>query len=138
MRPSSPQAPWRARINHIGLGTQLQHALPNGRGLVSFRLARTWSRFGSLRAYLFKGLGNGGLKGIHRTVGPFHAKNRSTRATLCPLERRASHTMAPEDRDTLRSGLRPPANTTIFILNDTSISVIKDPCWYILHANVLF
>ena len=70
------EEPVEGQIHHIGLGTQLQHALPNGRGAGILPARPHLIQVGSLRAYLFKGLGNGGLKGVHRAVGPLHAKKQ--------------------------------------------------------------
>ena len=41
---------------------------------------------------------------------------KSTNATRCPFLRSASVIKVPEERETFRSSLRPPANTTIFII----------------------
>ena len=68
--------PVEGQIDYVSLGTQLQHALSNGGGAGILPARPHLSQVGSLGADLFKGLGNGGLKGVHRAVGPLHAKEQ--------------------------------------------------------------
>ena len=77
--------PVEGQIDNVSLGTQLQHTLPNGGGAGVLTALAYLSQVGSLGANLFKGLGNGGLKGVHRTVGPLHAKEQVHQAYLVSL-----------------------------------------------------